>query len=67
MGRVHAPHEGGEALERVVDSSEGRVPRTTVSRREHYDGWLHLRMAGLNLRRLLNLGLVRSQGVWALA
>ena len=31
------------------------------------DAWLHLRMAGLNLRRLLNLGLVRRSGVWALA
>jgi hypothetical protein len=30
------------------------------------DAWLHLRMAGLNLRRLLNLGLVRQGGVWAL-
>lgn len=31
------------------------------------DAWLHLRMAGLNLRRLLNLGLVRCEGVWAVA
>jgi len=31
------------------------------------DAWLHLRMAGLNLRRLLNLGLVRREGVWAVA
>jgi hypothetical protein len=31
------------------------------------DGWLHLRMAGLNLRRLLNLGLARNGGVWSLA
>ena len=30
------------------------------------DGWLHLRMAGLNLRRLLNLGLARHGGVWSL-
>jgi hypothetical protein len=29
--------------------------------------WLHLRMAGLNLRRLLNLGLTRRQATWALA
>jgi hypothetical protein len=28
--------------------------------------WLHLRMAGLNLRRLLNLGLTRQQQTWAL-
>jgi hypothetical protein len=31
------------------------------------DAWLHLRMAGLNLRRLLNLGLSRCEGVWAVA
>jgi hypothetical protein len=31
------------------------------------DLWLHLRMAGLNLRRLLNLGLTRHTGTWALA
>jgi hypothetical protein len=28
--------------------------------------WLHLRMAGLNLRRLLNLGLTRHTGTWTL-
>ncbi len=31
------------------------------------DLWLHHRLAGLNLRRLLNLGLVRQHGAWALA
>lgn len=31
------------------------------------DGWLHLRMAGLNLRRLLNLGLDRQGGAWVMA
>ena len=31
------------------------------------DQWLHHRLAGLNLRRLLNLGLVQQQGAWALA
>ena len=30
------------------------------------DLWLHLRMAGLNLRRLLNLGLTRHHGTWAM-
>jgi hypothetical protein len=30
------------------------------------DAWLHLRMAGLNLRRLLNLGLARHNGVWVM-
>ena len=31
------------------------------------DLWLHTRMAGLNLRRLLTLGLTRDSGVWAVA
>lgn len=31
------------------------------------DQWLHTRMAGLNLRRLLNLGLTHRGGVWTLA
>ena len=31
------------------------------------DLWLHHRMAALNLRRLLNLGLHRRRGTWALA
>jgi hypothetical protein len=31
------------------------------------DQWLHTRMAGLNLRRLLNLGLTRHTGTWTLA
>jgi len=31
------------------------------------DLWLHLRIAGLNLRRLLNLGLTRDTGTWILA
>jgi hypothetical protein len=31
------------------------------------DLWLHLRMAALNLRRLLNLGLIRDNGTWKLA
>ena len=30
------------------------------------DWWLHTRMAGLNLRRLLALGLARQHGAWAL-
>ncbi|HWH01010.1 MAG TPA: IS1182 family transposase [Pilimelia sp.] len=31
------------------------------------NAWLHTRTAGLNLRRLLKLGLVRHDGAWALA
>ena len=31
------------------------------------NAWLHTRTAALNLRRLLNLGLTRHDGAWALA
>ena len=31
------------------------------------DWWLHTRMAGVNLRRLLNLGLARHRGAWKVA
>jgi hypothetical protein len=31
------------------------------------DGWLHTRMAALNLRRLINLGLVRADRTWTFA
>lgn len=31
------------------------------------DAWLHLRMAGVNLRRLLAIGLARREGAWAVA
>jgi hypothetical protein len=40
-----------------------RVPHRGISRN---NAWLHLRIAGLNLRRLLALGLTMSQGSWAL-
>ncbi len=31
------------------------------------NAWLHLRTAGLNLRRLTTLGLTRTDRAWALA
>ena len=34
---------------------------------EKNNAWLHNRTAALNLRKLLNLGLIRSEGTWALA
>ena len=34
---------------------------------EKNNAWLHTRTAALNLRRLLNLGLTRHDGAWALA
>lgn len=40
-----------------------RVPHRGISRN---NAWLQLRIAGLNLRRMLNLGLTVKQGAWAL-
>ena len=40
-----------------------RVPHRGINRN---NAWLHLWIAGLNLRRLLNLGLTVKQGAWAL-
>ncbi len=46
---------------------------TRDNHRLHYrgvarnDAWLHLRVAAINLRRLLNLGLTGTNGTWALA
>ena len=31
------------------------------------NNWLHQRVAGLNLKRMLNLGLIRTHGTWVLA
>jgi hypothetical protein len=41
-----------------------RVPYRGVTKNDH---WLHHRVAGLNLRRLITLGLTREAGAWALA
>ncbi|NLE18499.1 MAG: IS1182 family transposase [Propioniciclava sp.] len=41
-----------------------RVPYRGVTKN---DAWLHHRAAGLNLRRLLNLGLTLTDGNWAIA
>ncbi len=41
-----------------------RVPYRGVAKN---DAWLHHRVAGLNLRRLLNLGLTLTDGNWAIA
>src|SRR4051794_18127208 len=41
-----------------------RVPYQGVLKN---DAWLHLRVAAINLRRLLTLGLTRTDGTWILA
>ena len=41
-----------------------RVPYRGVAKN---DAWWHLRVAAINLRRLLTLGLTHTDGQWALA
>jgi hypothetical protein len=45
----------------------GRNRRLRFHGTRRNDLWLHHRVAALNLRRLLILGLTRSGGTWALA
>ena len=47
-----------------VTRGHRRVPYRGVL---HNNGWLHLRVAAVNLRRLLNLGLTGTDTGWALA
>jgi hypothetical protein len=46
---------------------EGRCRKLRYRGVNANDLWLHLRMAGLNLCRLLNLGLIRDHGAWGMA
>jgi hypothetical protein len=46
---------------------KGRCRKLRHRRTPNGDLWLHLRMAALNLRRLLNLGLTCHTGVWTIA
>jgi hypothetical protein len=43
----------------------GRNRRLRFVGTRRNDLWLHHRVAGLNLRRLLTLGLTRNNGIWA--
>jgi hypothetical protein len=45
----------------------GRNRRLRFAGTRLNDLWLHHRVAALNLRRLLTLGLIRSSGTWTLA
>ncbi|MDP9442964.1 MAG: transposase, partial [Actinomycetota bacterium] len=47
-----------------VTRGHRRVPYRGVMKN---DAWLHLRVAAVNLRRLLTLGLTRTDGTWILA
>jgi hypothetical protein len=53
------PHGG--TLYRLADRTERPLPKLRYRGTLHGDLCLHLRMAGLNLRRLLNLGLDRTR------
>jgi hypothetical protein len=47
-----------------ITRAHRRVPYRGVLKN---DAWLHLRVAAINLRRLLNLGLTGTDGAWVLA
>jgi len=47
----------------VTTPAQIAVSTPSVEKNDHS---LHLRVAGLNLRRLLNLGLTRTAGTWAI-
>jgi Transposase DDE domain len=48
----------------LVAGGNRRVPYRGVVRNQH---WLSLRVAAVNLRRLVTLGLTRDHAGWALA
>ena len=48
----------------LVRDGNRKVRYRGIAKNNH---WLHHRLAGLNLRRLLNLGLHQHQGAWVLA
>jgi hypothetical protein len=48
----------------LVAGGNRRVPYCGVVRNQH---WLSLRVAAVNLRRLVTLGLTRDHAGWALA
>jgi transposase len=61
--RQHRPM-AERSLSWLVAKGNRRLRYRGVERNE---AWLHLRVAALNLRRLLNLGLSSSDGAWVLA
>jgi hypothetical protein len=57
----------GRTLDRLAHRTERPLPQLRYRGITAGDWWLHTRMAGLNLRRLLNLGLTRHAGTWTIA
>jgi hypothetical protein len=62
--RLPAAPADGRAIDRVADPRQPQAPIRGVA---NNDVWLHHRIAALNLRRILALGLTRRNGVWVLA
>ena len=62
LGLPPAPADGG-TVDRVAHRGNRRVRYRGVSKNEY---WLHHRVAALNLRRLLVLGLTRSNETWVI-
>src|SRR5829696_3924196 len=78
LQRAHRARASGEDVQAAYRRHRPMIERsiawlTRENRRVPYrgvaanDAWLHLRVAAINLRRLLNLGLNDSGGQWALA
>ena len=77
LQRAHRARATDPGFRQVYRRHRPMIERTIAwltrgTRRLRYRGvaknhaWLHLRVAALNLRRLLNLGMTTSQGRWAL-
>ncbi|WP_299933085.1 transposase, partial [uncultured Nocardioides sp.] len=78
LQREHRKRAGEESFQAVYRQHRPMVERTIAwltrgARRVPYRGveknnnWLHHRVAALNLRRLLTLGLTHDNGAWQLA
>ena len=78
LQRAHRAHAANPAFQATYRRHRPMVERsiawlTRGHRRAPYrgvaknDAWLHLRVAAIDLRRLLNLGLTGTPGHWALA
>jgi hypothetical protein len=68
LGETYRQHR--PMVERSISwliGPQGRCRKLRYRGTTANNAWLHLRMAGLNLRRLLNLGLTRHNGTWSLA
>ena len=65
--RLPAAPAHGRALHRLADRPQNRCRQLRYRGISKNDQWLHLRMAGLNLRRMINLGLRATAGGWTIS